>query len=105
MFETMPKATAWLGSRQNMTHAQSCSVSARNRWFLGFPDRGLKLLDNALGLARASDFKTVDDTVRANAMSFFSLVGERERSREHADALVTLATELGNPFRRALGEL
>ena len=81
MFETMPKVTAGLGSRQNMTHAQSYSVSARNRWFLGFPDRGLKLLNNALGLARASDLKTVDDTVRANALSFFSLVGERKARR------------------------
>jgi adenylate cyclase len=62
-------------------------------------------MDEAFTMARGLDSKPVDDTVRANAMSFFSLVGERERSREHADALVTLATELGNPFRRALGEL
>ena len=105
MFETMPKVTAGLGSRQNMTHAQTYSVSARNRWFLGFPNRAVKRIDEAFTMARGLDSKPVDDTVRANAMSFFSLVREPERSREHADALVTLATELGNPFRRALGEL
>src|SRR5262249_4983947 len=32
------------------------------------------------------------------------LARERERAREHANALVILATEFGNPSRRAMGE-
>ena len=50
------------------------------------------------------DSKAVHELLHYGATVFFSLVREGERSRECADALVILATELGNPSRRALGE-
>jgi adenylate cyclase len=103
IFETMPKSTAAVG-RWQRGHVFSYIQSARIKWLLGFPSRAVKRMDEAFTMARGLDSKAVDGVVHQNATAFFFLVRERERTREHADAMLTLATELGDPFRRALGE-
>src|SRR5262249_37421920 len=105
MFETMPKTTAVLGSVHNLVHVLAYGFSAWNTWFLGFHNRAAKKLDEAFSVARSSDSKSGEELVHSSATFFFSLVRERERAREHAEALVILSTELGNPPRRAVGEL
>jgi adenylate cyclase len=87
-----------------MTDIAGYGFSAWNTWFLGFQTRAAKKMDDALAMARVLDSKAVEEMIHYPATVFFSLVRERERTREHADALVILATELGNPSRRALGE-
>jgi tetratricopeptide (TPR) repeat protein len=105
LYETIPEATAGVGSPHNLSHAFAFGFSAWNAWFLGFPNRAAKKMDDAFITARALNSKAVEETIRYAATVFFCLVRERERTREHADALVILATELGNPFRRAMAEL
>jgi class 3 adenylate cyclase/tetratricopeptide (TPR) repeat protein len=105
IYETMPKATARIGSRQNISHIGSYSFSVVNTWFLGFPSRAATKMDRVFTMAHSLGSKAIDESVHNYAIFFFSLAGERDRMREHAEALVTLASELGNSFRRAVGEL
>ena len=104
MYETMPKATG-LGSLRNINDVAGYGFSAWNTWFLGFPNRAAKKMDDALAVARGLDSKAVHELLHYGATIFFSLIRERKRTREHADALITSASELGNPSRRAIGEL
>ncbi|MBV8137799.1 MAG: AAA family ATPase [Deltaproteobacteria bacterium] len=105
IYETMPTASGGIGSRQNISHTGSYSFSVVNTWFLGFPSRAATKMDRVFTIARSLGSKAIDESVHNYAIFFFSVVGGRERMREHAEALVTLATELGNSFRRAVGEL
>jgi class 3 adenylate cyclase/tetratricopeptide (TPR) repeat protein len=105
MYETMPTATTGLGSLRNINDVAGYGFSAWNTWFLGFPNRAAKKMDDALAVARGLDSKAVHELLHYGATIFFSLVRERERTREHADALITSATEVGNPSRHAIGEL
>jgi class 3 adenylate cyclase/tetratricopeptide (TPR) repeat protein len=105
LYETMPKATKGLGSLRSINDVAGYGFSAWNTWFLGFQTRAAEKMDDALAMARGLDSKAVHELVHYGATVFFSLVRERERTREYADALVILATELGNPARRAIGEL
>jgi adenylate cyclase len=105
MYETMPKATTGLGSLRNINDVAGYGFSVWNTWFLGFPNRAAKKMDDALAVARGLDSKAVHELLHYGATIFFSLVRERKRTREHADALIISATELGNPSRRAVGEL
>ena len=104
-YETMPKATTGLGSLRNINEVAGYGFSAWNTWFLGFQTRAAEKMDDALTEARGLDSKAVHELLHYGATVFFSLLRERERTREYADALVILATELGNPARRAIGEL
>jgi class 3 adenylate cyclase/tetratricopeptide (TPR) repeat protein len=105
MYETMPKATTDLGSWRRMNRFAVYGFSSVNPWLLGFPDRAAKKLNNGFAAARGLDSQAVDELLHACACLFFLLIRAPERTREHAEALVTLAMELGNAFRRALGEL
>jgi predicted ATPase/class 3 adenylate cyclase len=105
LYETMPKAVTGVGSRRNINHASAYCNSARNTWFLGFPNRAAKQINEAFAVARSLNSKVIEERGRTYASLFFFLVRERERMRDHAAAVVTLATELGNSFRRAIGEL
>jgi adenylate cyclase len=105
MYETMPKATTGLGTLRNINDVAGSGFSAWNTWFLGFPNRAAKKMDDALAVAQGLDSKAVHELLHYGATIFFFLVRERKRTREHADALITSATELGNPSRRAIGEL
>jgi hypothetical protein len=105
MYETMPKATTGLGSLRSINDVAGYGFSVWNTWFLGFQTRAAEKMDGALAMARGLDSKAVHELVHYGATVFFSLVREQERTREYADALVILATEVGNPARRAIGEL
>jgi serine/threonine protein kinase/tetratricopeptide (TPR) repeat protein len=104
LFETTTSqpSLAW---RRSPSHAHAYAVSAWNSWFLGFPDRALKLLDNALAVARASDSKAAEELVRSLSAQVFLHRRDLEQTRQSASAAIALATELGDPFRRALGEV
>jgi adenylate cyclase len=104
MYETMPKATGGLGSLRNINSAAAYGFSSLCPWFLGFPNRATKTMDKAFAVVRSLDSKVGNELVHYSATLVFFMVRERERMREHADTLVPLATELGNPFRRAIGE-
>jgi tetratricopeptide (TPR) repeat protein len=104
IYEMMPKATTGLGSLRNINDVAGHGFSVWNTWFLGFPNRAAKKMDDGLAVARSLDSKAVLELLHYGATIFFSLVRERKRTREHADALVISATELGNPSRRAIGE-
>jgi adenylate cyclase len=104
LYETIPDATAGVSSRHKVYDALAYGFSAWDTWFLGLPNRAGEKMDDAFALARAVDSKAVHELIHYPATFFFSLVREKERAKEHADALVILATELGNPSRRALGE-
>jgi tetratricopeptide (TPR) repeat protein len=104
LFETMPKTTIGLASRWDINHARAYGMSACNTWFLGLPNRAARLMNEAFALAYGSNSKAVDEAAHTYALPFFFLLRERERMRDHAAALVALATELGDPFRRAVGE-
>jgi class 3 adenylate cyclase/tetratricopeptide (TPR) repeat protein len=105
MYETIPKATTGLGALRNINDVAGYGFSAWNTWFLGFPSRAAKRMDDALAVAQVLDSKAVHELLHYGATIFFSLVREQKRTKEHADALITSATELGNPSRRAIGEL
>jgi class 3 adenylate cyclase/tetratricopeptide (TPR) repeat protein len=105
LYQTMPGAAGGVGSPNNLSRIFAYGPSAWVTWFLGFPNRAVKKMDDAFIMARALNSKAVEELIHYAAMVFFCLVRERERTREHADALIVLATELGNPFRRAMAEL
>ena len=100
LFEVMPKATTGLGSRQNRNYTETYCISACNSWYLGFPNRAAKQMNQALAMARGLNSKVIEEQVNNYALFFFFLLRERERMRDHA---ATLA-ESGNPIFRALGE-
>ncbi len=104
MYEEMPRATTGLGSWRRMNQFAVYGFSALNPWFLGFPDRAAKKMNEALAMARGLDSKAVAEAAHTYPALLFFLFREHERVRGHADAMLTIATELGNPFRRALGE-
>jgi tetratricopeptide (TPR) repeat protein len=105
LYETMAEATVGVGSPPNLTRTFAYGLSAWNTWFLGFPNRAAKKMDAAFIIARAVNSKAVEEMLHYAATVFSCLIRERDRTREHAEALIILATELGNPFRRAMAEL
>jgi class 3 adenylate cyclase/tetratricopeptide (TPR) repeat protein len=104
LYEAMPKATMGLGWGRTRSSALAYGSSAWNTWFLGFPNRAAKQMNEVFALARGSNSKVIEELVNDCAVWFFFWLRERERIRDHAVAMVTLATEMGNPYRRSLGE-
>jgi class 3 adenylate cyclase/tetratricopeptide (TPR) repeat protein len=104
-FEAMPKAATNPGSRQKINHFEAFCMSAWNTWFRGLPNRAAKQMDEAFAVARGLNSKVIEERVHRYACFFFFLLRERERMRDYAAATVTSATELGNPWGRAIAEL
>ena len=104
LYEAMPKATVGLGWGRPRHTALAYGSSAWNTWFLGFPNRAAKQMNEVFALARGLHSKVIEELVNDSAVWFFFWLRERERIRDHAAAMVTLATEMGNPYRRSLGE-
>jgi predicted ATPase len=100
LFEAMPKATMGLGSRQNRNYTETYCISACNAWYLGFPNRAAKQMNQAFTMARGLNSKVIEEQANNYALFFFFLLREPQRMREHAAPLV----ESGNPIFRALGE-
>ncbi len=67
--------------------------------------RARKQIDQAFTLARVKDSRAIDEAVNNYAVEshLYGLLRDPERTRESAAATVALATELGNPFRHAIG--
>jgi predicted ATPase len=85
--------------------ATTYSLSAWNACLLGFPDRALGRIDDAFAIARNADSKAVEELVHNYALNVFPFLDpERKQLRASAENTVALASELGNPFRRAVGE-
>ena len=105
LFGVIPKATTGLGSRQNRNCTEAYCISACNSWYLGFPNRAAKQMNEGLAVARSLNSKVIEEPVNNYAsFFFFLLLRERERMRDHAVALVALVTESGNRPLGALGE-
>jgi class 3 adenylate cyclase/tetratricopeptide (TPR) repeat protein len=102
LFETTPSRTSRLW-RHTYYYAHAYAVSACNSWFLGFPDRAMQLLDNSFAVARVSDSKAIEKEVRLLSSLVFSHRREVEQTRQSATVTIALATELGDPFRHAVG--
>jgi ATP/maltotriose-dependent transcriptional regulator MalT len=105
LYETSSVSIPSLTWRRAYHQAQAYAVGAWNAWVLGFPDRARRLLDQGFGVARASDSRAVEESVNSFAVQVLFLLQEQERTRESAVILVELANEMGNLFRRAIGEL
>jgi adenylate cyclase len=104
LFEAMPKVTMGLGSRRNRSHTEAYCISALNTWYLGFPNRAVRRMNEAFALARGLNSKVIEELVHNYALHFFFLLQERDLVREHSAAQVALATESGSLFMRAVGE-
>jgi len=104
LFEPMGETRASRREQHLFNHEENRVRSAWNLWHLGYPDRARKRADFAIALARESNFKSVAEMVHNYALNIFFLRREVEPTRENAEATVALATELGNPFRLAIGE-
>jgi len=72
-------------------------------WALGFPDRALGHIDEALALARRLGHDLSVAVALTTASRFHQVRGEPARVREHATAVIALSEELGLPYWRALG--
>jgi len=102
LIETIPKATGGLTSGR---HIIAYGISAWNTWFLGFPNRAANQMNQLFALARGLNSKLIESNLHTYASFFFFLLRERERMREHAGALVTLATKLSSLSSRAQAEI
>ncbi len=80
-------------------------ISAWNLWFLGYPDRALERVGVATAIAHESRSKAALETAHYFAAYVYELRHELEHMRERAEATLELATELGDPFRRAVSEI
>jgi adenylate cyclase len=80
-------------------------IWAWNTWFLGFPNRAANQMNQLFAMARGLNSKLIESNLHTFASFFFFLLRERERMRDHAGALVTLATELSSLSLRAQAEI
>jgi adenylate cyclase len=97
LIQTIPKAPG----RDIMAYG----IWAWNTWFLGFPNRAANQMNQLFALARGLNSKVLEQLLRTFAVYFFFLLQERERMRDHATALLTLATELRGLSSRAQAEI
>jgi tetratricopeptide (TPR) repeat protein len=79
--------------------------SARNLWFLGYPDRALERVNVATAIAHESGSKALLEEVHDNAVIICELRRELEHLRERAEAMRALTTESGNVTQRARCEI
>ncbi|NOT53089.1 MAG: AAA family ATPase, partial [Deltaproteobacteria bacterium] len=74
-------------------------------WFLGYPDQGIKTLDETLALARESSYpSTIVDSLIASTW-FYSCIRERRAAQEHAEAVIAICREQGFALNFALGTI
>ena len=79
--------------------------SGMNLWLLGYPDRAVNRMKSAVAFASESGSKAALLTALYVQPFFYGpYLGEFERARESAEALLALATELGDALRCASSE-
>jgi class 3 adenylate cyclase/tetratricopeptide (TPR) repeat protein len=104
LFESMPEPKASLRQQRLFSQAFCYALAAWNLWYLGYPDRALERANTAAVIARESGSKAIASLAHHFVVDVVHLRRELERTKENGEATVALATELGNPFRRAKGE-
>jgi class 3 adenylate cyclase/tetratricopeptide (TPR) repeat protein len=104
-FDSMTKssleATELIPTWAEFAKESMLALSGENLWFLGYPDRALQRVQNATAAALESGSRAVLAVVHEVTTFTYLLAGDNERLRERAEALLELATELGDPFRIA----
>src|SRR5208282_3867167 len=101
----MPQAQTISTIQRLGSQAFNRILSAWNLCFLGYPDRALEGVGAATAIAHESGSKVVLQDVHNFAIRTYELRRELEHTRERAGATLELATESGNPFRRATSEI
>ncbi|HEX6423396.1 MAG TPA: AAA family ATPase [Acidimicrobiales bacterium] len=91
-------------------HGENPAVSTRHwaalaQWFLGYPDRALRTMDEALALAadRAHSFSL--SHAHEHAAYLFQHRGEPDGVLRHAEIAMGLADEAGYVYRQATGTM
>ncbi len=102
LLESQPKPPTRLTLQ---AQASTSIVAAWNLWCLGYADRALEKVGIAISRALETGSKSVLEEVHNFATYVFVFRREPERVRECANATLELATELDNPFRRAMSEI
>jgi TOMM system kinase/cyclase fusion protein len=74
-------------------------------WCLGYPDQGLKQIDEAVTLAQQIAHPFSLGSALNDAATFHQYCREVQAAREHAEAVITLATEQGFPHWRATSSI
>jgi tetratricopeptide (TPR) repeat protein len=81
------------------------ALSGENLWYLGYPDRALQRVRNATAAALESGSRAVLVLVHDLESFTYLLAGDNEGLRELAEAMLELATDLGDPFRIEHGQI
>jgi class 3 adenylate cyclase/tetratricopeptide (TPR) repeat protein len=81
------------------------AFSARNLWFLGYPDRALERVSIGTDIAHESGSKALLGQAHLFASYVYEGRRELDRMRERAEAALAIATELGNVTYRARSEI
>jgi hypothetical protein len=81
------------------------ALSGENLWYLGYPDRAFQRVQNATAAALESGSRAVLLLVHALAGFTYLVAGDNERLREPAEAMLELATDLGDPIRIAHSQI
>jgi len=104
MYQSMPAPQAAFRHQRPIVQALTAGASAYNLWFLGYPDRALERTAAAAAVAHESGSKDAMEAVHNFAMFMFQARREVERTRDSAEALLALATELNSRNRRSMAE-
>ena len=79
--------------------------SARNLWFLGYPDRALERISISTAIAHESGSKALLGEAHLFASYIYEDRRELDHMQERAEAALAIATELGNVTYRARSEI
>ena len=91
-------------------HGENPAVSTRHwaalaQWFLGYPDRALRTMEEALALAADGSHSFSLSHAHEHAAYLFQHRAEPERARRHAETTIRLAEEAGYVYRHATGTM
>jgi DNA-binding winged helix-turn-helix (wHTH) protein/tetratricopeptide (TPR) repeat protein len=91
-------------------HGENPAVSTRHwaalaQWFLGYPDRALRTMEEALTLAADRSHSFSLSHAHEHAAYLFQHRGEPEGARRHAETTIRLAAEAGYVYRHATGTM
>jgi tetratricopeptide (TPR) repeat protein len=81
------------------------ALSGENLWYLGYPDRALQRVQDATAAALESNSRAVLLLVHALAGFTYLVAGDNERLGGPAEAMLELATDLGDPVRIAHSQI
>jgi tetratricopeptide (TPR) repeat protein len=104
VFESLPKAEAGAAQLFPQIEVANHQIwSAWNLWFLGYPGQSLARVNSILAYARKSGLKPVQEGTETFALMVYHLLRDVDAVKASGQATIAVATELGNPFRVAVG--